>query len=746
MENNCNIMNNNNCNNYNMDNNGQIMNNGNNNMNQNCQMINNNPFPMNIGNNFPMNLNNNINNNRNIDFNNINNYQNMMNNENINNNNMYQQNMKNMNNIGNMPNINYNNMNQQNMNNLNNMDNMPNINQDMNQPIMNKMNNATIINQNNMNQPIMNNMNNMTNINQNNMNHQNMNYMINMGNMNMNINQNNIIQQNINSMIKGNNVSQQYFNDMNNIEIYKQNLVYNNTNNIGNNNNLPNYNQNIYPPISNNSMCSCQCIDNPLIHTMHFIPSIDFKYFNVGTETQIKNFCQYFNNDQNNANSINNILYCQLIKLNLNIIYYDEFLKNEENSLNCAFFKMRNAGNFYGCHNFQLLKYVLKKIKDTNKDFVIISSGRSANLVFNYCSVIPEIKFYFIYCSAVEKYLNLEQNYNQLKGVYNNFKFLIGGLLSLPIIQNPPLNSSNLIFFDDYNRIYIKLHYEIIKKYYLYKLLKSQNNDEMKFHQIIENKFPYYRYLAEELLRHDKNEIKEFFKKNTGENEELIESVFNASHNIRNYIKFYTYEGFYYKYINLFLRQGNLETFKILSSHISKFIYHLYEYRKHIIQEQDTSVLFRSMYITREEFEIYENNINRVICYPSFTSTSILENAFNPQNNLNNDQYVKLVIQQNNSKSVVSIGKISQNPDEKEYLFIPFSFFRIIRVKRSENQNEPHIIHLMALNSEESIEEMIIDFMENVTDNVDPEGLDMLQLDEYNTKIIINNELKYCNI
>ena len=493
-------------------------------------------------------------------------------------------------------------------------------------------------------------------------------------------------------------------------------------------------------------MCSCQCIDNPLIHTMHFIPSIDFKYFNVKTENQIKNFCQYFNNDQNNANSINNILDCQLIKLNLDIIYYDEKLKNEENSLNCAFFKMRNTGTFYGCHNFQLLKYVLKKIKDTNKVFVIISSGKSANLVFNYCSVIPEIKFYFIYCSAVENYLNLKQNYNQLIGVYNNFNFLIGGLLSLPIIQNPPLNSSNLIFFDNYNRIYIKLHYEIIKKYYLYKLLKSQNNDEMKFHQIIENKFPYYRYLAEELLRHDKNEIKEFFKKNTGENEELIESVFNESHNIRNYIKFYTYEGFYYKYINLFLRQGNLETFKILSSHISKFIYHLYEYRKHIIQEQDTSVLFRNMYITREELEIYENNINSVICYPSFTSTSILENAFNPQNNLNNDQYVKLVIQQNNSKSVVSIGKISQNPDEKEYLFIPFSFFRIIRVKRSENQNEPHVIHLMALNSEESSEEMIIDFMENVTDNLDPEGLDMLQLDEYNTKIIINNELKCCNI
>ena len=742
MENNCNVININNANNYNMDN-RQIMNNTNNNNNQNCQMINNYSFPMSIGNNFQMNLNNN----GNINFNNINNLQNMMNKPNINQNNMNQQKMNNMNIIGNMPNINQNNMNPPIMNNMNNM---TNINQkNMNQQNMNNMNsmgNMPNINLNNMNTPIINNMNSMTNINQNNMNQQNMNYMINMGNMNTNINQNNIIQQNMYSMIKSNNANQQYFNNMNNMEIYNQNFIYNNNNNIGNNNNLPNYNQNICIPISNNNTCSCQCFDNPLIHTMHFIPSFDFGCLNKGTETQIKDFCQYCNNNQNNANNINNILYCQLIKLNLNIIYYDENLKNEENSLYCAFFKMGNTGTFYGCHNFQLLKYVLKKIKDTNKDFAIISSGKSANLVFNYCSVIPEIKYYFIYCSAVENYLNLKQDYHKLIDVYNNFNLLIGGLISLPKIQTPPLNSSSLIFFENYNRIYIKLHYEIIKKYYLYKLLKSKNNDEMKFHQIIENKFPYYRYLAEELLRHDKNEIKEFFKKKTGENEDLIESVFNASHNIRNYIKFYTYEGFYYKYINLFLRQGDLETFKILSSHISKFIYHLYEYRKHIIQEQDTSVLFRNMYISKEEFEIYENNINRVICYPSFTSTSILENAFNPINNFNNAQYVKLVIQQNNSKSVVSIGKISQNPDEKEYLFIPFSFFRIIRVRKSENENEPHVIYLMALNSEESIEEMIIDFMENVTDNLDPEGLDMLQLDEYNTKIIINNELKCCNI
>ena len=309
-----------------------------------------------------------------------------------------------------------------------------------------------------------------------------------------------------------------------------------------------------------------------------------------------------------------------------------------------------------------------------------------------------------------------------------------------------PIKSSNLIFFNEYNKIYIKLNNEIIKKYYLYKLLKSQNFNKNNFLQLVINKFPYYYNIAEELLNHDKTGIIEFFKNNTDEDEELIRKVFNCSHKIENYISLYTFEGFYYKYINKFLREGDFNHFKILSSHISKFIYHLYEYRKRNIQKHDNSKLFRNIYITQEELQIYINGINKVICYPSFTSTSLVENAFNPIQLNSNEQYIKLIIDQNNSKSVVSIGEISQNPNEKEYLFMPFSFFRIIDVKIGKgDKNEPHLIYLMAMNTDESIEEMILKFMENETDNLDPEGLDMLQLDEFNNKIVINIDLKNCS-
>ena len=76
---------------------------------------------------------------------------------------------------------------------------------------------------------------------------------------------------------------------------------------------------------------------------------------------------------------------------------------------------------------------------------------------------------------------------------------------------------------------------------------------------------------------------------------------------------------------------------------------------------------------------------------------------------------------------------------EEEFLFLPFSFFKITKVELKQgSKNDPHIIHLLALNSDEPIEEMFYDFIQNETDNLDPEGLDLLLLNYNKTKINFN--------
>ena len=105
----------------------------------------------------------------------------------------------------------------------------------------------------------------------------------------------------------------------------------------------------------------------------------------------------------------------------LNILYYDKNLINSaENNEICSFFKMKNQGTFYGIHNFDLFKYICKKIKNRNKRFILISSGSSSEKIFDYISDINEFKRYYIYCYDKPKYLPLLERYPKLKGVYND--------------------------------------------------------------------------------------------------------------------------------------------------------------------------------------------------------------------------------------------------------------------------------------------------------------------------------------
>ena len=90
---------------------------------------------------------------------------------------------------------------------------------------------------------------------------------------------------------------------------------------------------------------------------------------------------------------------------------------------------------------------------------------------------MSQIKECYIYCYWKEKYLPLLNKYTKLKGVYNNFSDLKEKLYSIKGINNGIIKSSNLIYFEDYSKTYIKLHYEIIRKYKLFKILKSNNYD-----------------------------------------------------------------------------------------------------------------------------------------------------------------------------------------------------------------------------------------------------------------------------
>ena len=416
-------------------------------------------------------------------------------------------------------------------------------------------------------------------------------------------------------------------------------------------------------------------------------------------------------------------------RLKLNILYYDEcLLKNIHLSDYCAYIQMNIDGTFYGCHKMSLFNLVSEKVRLSDREFILITSGSSAENIYNKVSNIKNIREYYILCSGNEnksKYNYLLYKFPKLKGIYEKEVDLDTKLSSIaPTKINENIKSSNLIYFRDYIKIYVKLHFEIIRKYVLYKILKQNNYDENKFLSKVEQVHPKLLDVAKQLFP-KRAELIDFFKKKVkDESPKFIEEMLNKSDNAKNFIDNYTAETFYYRNLNLFLRTGDFDAFRTLSSHLSKFIYCLYEYREKNPKNYNL-YLYRKMKISENDFNNYLNSINEVICFPSFSSTSSDREGFGG-GNFN----VLLVINSNYSKSVISIEEFSNYQCEKEYLFLPFSFFRIQSVyRRKGNWSDPHIINLIALNSNKPIEEMFYDFFKNHTDSLDPEGLDILKID-----------------
>ena len=303
------------------------------------------------------------------------------------------------------------------------------------------------------------------------------------------------------------------------------------------------------------------------------------------------------------------------IKYNYNIIHYDENLTNfTENKYFSSNLKMELEGTYYGINNYKLFQDICNKIKEKSqhsrnpKKYILISSGSCATKIFDYCTTINinQIVLYYIFCLNIPQYLPLKNIYPKLKYVYSSFESLERDIFSNTYLKNiNPIKSSNLFFLEDYNNIYIKLHFEIVRKYSLYKIFKSQNFKENEFMKLIETKYPYYKDLAKDLTFNDDELIIQYFKEHTNESEENLRQYFNKNHNIDQYIKNYTKDDFYYRYINRFLREGDFASYRILSNHISKFIYHLYDYRNTHYQLNNTTV-YRKITLKLDELKFIQ--------------------------------------------------------------------------------------------------------------------------------------------
>jgi hypothetical protein len=183
-------------------------------------------------------------------------------------------------------------------------------------------------------------------------------------------------------------------------------------------------------------------------------------------------------------------------------------------------------------------------------------------------------------------------------------------------------------------------------------------------------------------------------------------------------IKYYTGDNLCYVF-NKALR--NFEKYYVEMAHfIGPFFYgiFLYALKNEKKQLKEKITLYRDVTMDRLELYSYQFSENDIICFPSFTSTTLKKTLnFVPSKNantINNEQYgekeyVKMIIRYEPHGTCqpqgIDISDESRHSDEKEILLFPFTFLRINKVEiNAGTKNDRHIIYLTIINKGDILE------------------------------------------
>ena len=382
-----------------------------------------------------------------------------------------------------------------------------------------------------------------------------------------------------------------------------------------------------------------------------------------------------------------------------NVIYYDENIDyDSENYGYVKTFKNKIQGAFLPIKDINTLNTVVNRLNSMkiNNSFTLITSGRAAEKVIPICSSI--INKAIIFCFYVDKYLPLKSKYSSIKAVLNNFENIFDNLNSNSSSLNSKIIGSKFITFSDYKENYISFH----------------------------KKLSYFFNTSYNKVYYDssyRNNFIEFIKNSDIDSKswaiDLIKKV--KSGTVGEFIEAYTGENILCYRLNRWMRTCDPNQYEKVKYFSGPFSYALYHYAYHDRNQgvYASKNFYRKMTIKLSDFLLYKIFVGELICYPAFTSTSeedITKYNFPTSTAINvneltpSDVSVVLNIkyQCQNSSNVtpcVNAVQYSVNAGEREFIFPPFSFFKIENVvERSGIPSDPHVIYMSVPNKKYLLE------------------------------------------
>ena len=371
-------------------------------------------------------------------------------------------------------------------------------------------------------------------------------------------------------------------------------------------------------------------------------------------------------------------------KLKINLIFFFEDFSNENVDLYNKL-KLDILGGFFGVRKVEIFKKLLYEIKMDKSDssFILISIGSSFEKIVNICDNYDCIKYIIIFCMKVNKYRKKYGENPKVKLISKDQKKIYDYLIE--ISNDEPnynknlknlINHNLLISFYEYENYYY-IHHKMLSFFFKEDYSKLYFDDDY-----MEKVFNFINQNTD-LKNNEKKKLKQ-----------IIENLKYSNNFLEDILKFYTSES---KYVYLFNKtMRNIEVgMERLSFLIGPMYYTIVRYlmkNNSNLMFKERNNLYRNIYINQYDLENYYMAQGKIICFPSFTSTSF-KNEFEPTINalkINHFDSEKILLKMELSYTPkyddipqgMILKDFSANPNEEEILLFPLTFIKVNSTKK----------------------------------------------------------------
>ena len=435
------------------------------------------------------------------------------------------------------------------------------------------------------------------------------------------------------------------------------------------------------------------------------------------------------------------------IAINL-FIYHDENYEKFSGVINedAIEFRKYTNGTFIFSNCEDSFKLIINGIKNSNQNnnikFLLITTGSTFEKVYNILDqekCLELISKACIYCMEKSKHIGKLQKYpNFVQAVYTTQEEVDYFIEENSSENNKIFEVLKLVTYKDYIKEYYILHNIISQNYKNY----SYNLCEESFNTAID--------LLRNFIEAEKYQVKEkdlflgleTFRTNDGE-KIIKEYTKAASEPI-------------YKHLNNWLLSLNNKTYEKVGYFIGELMYKLNEYgiKNNLgYKKNETIKLYRGIYINYLDALSYQIHKGKKICFQTFLSTSEKEEKaknFSKENCLTKEErkeklnFSMLMEIEHCWKEGLyplcfDIKSISDFPKEKEYLFHPFTFFKITEFS-VDYENYLIKMKIKTINKKEILESKINEGNNRIIYNKEEKLIEVSEILKNDTKIESESE------